>query len=198
MDVIILALIVVLLALFRSMSPRTAKVADAEQPLDPTKTNARPETEIQSVIEHLPHVVVSFVKDGDTCDVVSDRTYSTIRLDSIDCPEDGQPWGDNAKYGLIKMIGGKTVRLEVHGVDAYGRTLATVYVRDVEAQTWINVNERMVTLGHAWVMWKYFDHLPKDRQEKLKRLETRAQSKKIGLWRDPNAIPPWLWRRKAP
>ena len=58
-----------------------------------------------------------------------------------------------------------------------------------------NVNERMVTLGHAWVMRMYYDHLPKSRQQKLNQLERWAKSKRVGLWKTDNPIPPWQWRQ---
>ena len=128
--------------------------------------------------------------------MVKDRREIRIRLDAIDCPEDGQHWGDTAKYGLIKLIGGRDVRLEEYGQDRYERTLATIFVQHEYESEWINVNERMVTLGHAWVMRMFYDHLPKDRQDKLNRLERWARSKKVGLWQTPDPIPPWKWRKE--
>ena len=141
---------------------------------------------------------VAHIIDGDTVVVVRGWERYTVRLDSIDCPENGQHWGDTAKYGLIKLIGGKKVRLEEHGFDIYGRLLATIYVEHAHKAAWINVNERMVSLGHAWVMRGFFGHLPKDRQSKLNRLEWWAKSKKVGLWRTPNPVPPWRWRSGGP
>jgi len=126
--------------------------------------------------------------------VVKDRHKTRIRLDSIDCPEVCQHWGDISKYGLIKLIGGRKVRLERHGQDCHERTLATIYVQHGYESEWMNVNERMVTLGHAWVMRRFYDHLPKDRQDKLNRLERWARSKKVGLWQTPNPMPLWKWR----
>jgi len=70
---------------------------------------------------------VACVIDGDTVDVITKGRRIRVWLDSIDCPEDGQHWGDTARSDLIKLIGGKTVRLEYHGLDQYGRTLATIY-----------------------------------------------------------------------
>jgi endonuclease YncB( thermonuclease family) len=135
--------------------------------------------------------------DGDTVVVAKEWSQALIvRLDSIDCPEDGQDWGDTAAAGLVKLIGGQRVQLEVHGLDTYGRTLATLYVRHPNGEEWLNVNERMVTLGHAWVMRRYYDHLPNDRQDKLNRLEAWAKSKSVGLWQTQNPIPPWLWRKQ--
>ena len=155
---------------------------------------AKTEAEVKELIEDLPLVKVEYVIDGDTVIVTKNWQRIKIRLDAIDCPEDGQDWGDIATYGLIKLIGKRKVRLEEHGIDRYGRTIATLYVQHVHGSEWINVNERMVTLGHAWVMRRYYDHLPKDRQTKLNRLERWSKTKKVGLWRTPDPIPPWRWR----
>lgn len=102
-------------------------------------------------------------------------------MDAIDCPEDGQECGDSATYGLIKLIGGRQVIVEKHTEDCHGRDVATLYVWHEQKQEWLNVNERMVTLGHAWVMRRFYNHLPKGRQTKLNNLERWARSKKIEL-----------------
>jgi endonuclease YncB( thermonuclease family) len=175
--------------------PRRYKPIQVVNYGDTDKKKALSETAVKERIEDFPKAKVRYVVDGDTVIVAKGWSQITIRLDSIDCPEDGQHWGDTAAYGLIKLIGGRNVHLEEHGLDAHGRTLATIYVRHANREEWVNVNERMVTLGHAWVMRKFYDHLPKDRQGKLNRLESWARSKKVGLWRTQNPIPPWQWRR---
>jgi endonuclease YncB( thermonuclease family) len=154
------------------------------------------EIEGRKEIHHLPMAKVEYVIDGDTVIVSRTGIRTKIRLDSIDCPENGQPWGDIAAVGLIKMIGGRKVRLEEHGEDYHGRSLTTIYVQDGRGSEWLNVNEQMVVKGHAWVMRKYYDHLSKTRKEKLNRLERWARTKKVGLWQTPNPIPPWKWRNK--
>jgi micrococcal nuclease len=158
------------------------------------KSKAQSEVAARSGIPYLPKAEVINVIDGDTVIVARGWREDRIRLDSIDCPEDGQYWGDTAKFGLIKLIGGRAVQLEEHGMDEYGRILATVYVWHSQKNEWLNVNERLVMLGHAWVMRRFYDHLPKDRQEKLDRLERWARSKRVGLWRASNPVPPWKWR----
>ena len=147
-------------------------------------------------LDDLLKVKVGYIIDGDTFIVSSSGSNIKIRLDAIDCPEDGQEWGDISKAGLIKMIGGRRfVYLETHGEDIYGRTLATVYVEN-DSKEIVNVNERMVMLGHAWVMRKYIDHLPRCRQNKLNQLEWWAKRNRVGLWKSNNPIPPWKWRKK--
>ncbi len=141
-------------------------------------------------------VKVQQVIDGDTVVVSVFRREVRTRLYGIDCREDGQPWGNIATAGLIKLIGGRTVRMETHGLDHYGRTLATLYVRRDHGSEWTNVNERMVMLGHAWVNRRYYARLPRARQQQLDRLERWARSKRVGLWRNKRPLPPWRWRRE--
>jgi endonuclease YncB( thermonuclease family) len=175
---------------------RTPPVAPTH--LGPTKQAARGTPEVLSSIESLPVARVMQVLDGDTLDVAIGPMEVRVRLDSIDCPEAGQPWGDTARYGFTKLFGGRSITLEVHGRDTHGRTLATIYVREANGSEWLNVNERMVMLGHAWVMRMYYDHLPKERQNQLNRLETWAKTKKVGLWKTENPTPPWKWRNGSP
>jgi micrococcal nuclease len=187
-----------LLSAFAWITSRPKRPPDhAEQPQSPpweTRT-ALGEAETRGLIATFPEARVLNVADGDTCTVEYCGHSYRIRLDSIDCPEGGQDWGKKAKYGLIDLAGGQRVRLEIHGLDDYQRTLATLYVRQDQNQNWINVNERMVMLGHAWVMDRYYGHLPPDRQAKLHKLEQWARSRNVGLWRAPNPTPPWNWRK---
>jgi micrococcal nuclease len=148
-------------------------------------------------VASLPTYKVEHVIDGDTVVVSNRKRQLRVRLDAIDCPEDGQEWGDIATAGLIKMIGGKHIQLEEHGTDRYERMLATLYVRNGSDGEWMNVNERMVTLGHAWVMRRFYKHLSKQRQAKLNQLERWAKAKKVGLWKTANPIPPWEWRNSG-
>jgi micrococcal nuclease len=150
----------------------------------------------EGATSELQRVKVRHVIDGDTVVVSKSWSESRIRLDAIDCPEDGQDWGNISRAGLIKLIGGRYVYLETHGVDEHGRMLATVYLQDSAGSEWINVNERMVMLGHAWVARKYYGHLPEFRQHQLDRLERWGKSKRVGLWRTEDPIPPWQWRKQ--
>lgn len=136
---------------------------------------------------------VLFVKDGDTVDVKWAGMDVTVRLDGIDCPESQQASGQESTWALIRMIGNKSVELELHGVDDYGRLIATVYVS--MGRTSVNVNEHLVENGLAWVYDDYLSHLPEDRQDHLKYLEEIAKSYRRGLWKSTGPTPPSEWRR---
>ena len=165
-------------------------------PLVKPETYAATTPDMKQYIANIPRYKVEQVIDGDTITVSTLEDEKRIRLDSIDCPEDGQDWGGIAKDGLINLIGDKHVHVEAHGTDHHGRTIATLYVEDGNTSNWINVNEKMVELGHAWVMRQYYDHLPKDRQAELDKLESSAKLNKLGLWESLNPIPPWDWRKE--
>jgi micrococcal nuclease len=180
------------------LKPRTEKPGVQSLPEHierPAESQQAPaDTQVKLSLEHLKSAKVLHVLDGDTVEVLLNRVRVRVRLASIDCPEDGQDWGYTATAGLIKLIGGRTISLEEHGHDHHGRLLATLYLRRSEVEEWLNVNERMVMLGHAWVMRHYYHHLPPDRRSKLNKIEKWARSKRVGLWGTPDPKPPWKWR----
>ncbi len=180
---------------YRHLPNEPYKQGNVSHSCESLVAKALSESAVKEKIQDFPRVTVEWVVDGDTIIISRGWHEITLRLDSIDCPEDGQEWGDIAKYGLMKLIRGQKVSIEEHGSDDYGRMLATIYIWSSEKNDWLNVNERMVTLGHAWVMRRFYNHLPKDRQDKLNRLEKWAQSKKVGLWKAANPCPPWQWRK---
>jgi endonuclease YncB( thermonuclease family) len=127
------------------------------------------------------------VADGDTITVLRDKEQVRIRLYGIDCPEGGQAFGKKAKQFTSQMVYGKVVEVEPVDVDRYGRTvgLVTVFKR--------LVNEELANAGFAWVYTRYCD---RPICERWKVLEYEAREAKRGLWADPNAIPPWEFRKK--
>ena len=125
------------------------------------------------------------VLDGDTIEVMHNGKAERVRLYGIDCPEKGQPYGNNAKQATSALIFLVDVTLQIHGKDKYGRILADVLLRD-EA----NVNHELVKEGWCWWYRKY---APGD--ARLAALEAEARDAKKGLWRSPESVPPWEWRK---
>jgi endonuclease YncB( thermonuclease family) len=171
--------------------------AERKSSFQEAKTADRvPDAEWESSLQEAK---VHHVIDGDTVIVYKSWREIRIRLASasIDCPEEDQDWGDIAKYGLIKLIGGRRILFEEHCQDQYGRIVATIYVQHGDEAQWMNVNARMVTLGHAWVRRDFDGNLPKERQDELYRLQRWARTKKVGLWNSADPVPPWKWRGGA-
>src|SRR2546426_3984017 len=70
------------------------------------------------------------ISDGDTIKVMHNGKAEKIRLYGIDCPEKGQAFGQRAKQFTSAMVFGKTVTIQEHGQDMYGRTVGDVILLD--------------------------------------------------------------------
>jgi endonuclease YncB( thermonuclease family) len=124
------------------------------------------------------------IADGDSFTMLVDNKQVKIRLHGIDCPEKGQDYYQVAKQYLSDLIFNKTVVAQKTKTDKYRRTIAIVTVGGV------NVNEKLLEKGLAW-HYREFDNNPT-----WQRLEDNARNKKVGLWQEPNPIPPWEYRKK--
>ena len=125
--------------------------------------------------------------DGDTIDVLTgDRVMIRLRVNGIDAPERGQPFGNNAKRYLSETIGGKMVRLRGYGLDKYNRSITDIYL---PGETEVFINRELVKRGFAWHYKEYSD------DEQLARDEVEARAAKLGLWSDPRHVAPWDWRK---
>lgn len=128
---------------------------------------------------------VTRVIDGDSIEVSHASRAVIIRLRGIDAPEISQPYGRIAMVVVFRHAFGKVVRIETHGLDSHGRTIGDVYLPDDTL-----LNKEMVRLGLAW--WYCKD----SHDEVLRQLELEARDEKLGLWKDPTASPPWVFRKR--
>jgi endonuclease YncB( thermonuclease family) len=124
------------------------------------------------------------VHDGDTLTGLDEsKTQFKVRLDAIDAPELGQPFGQASKRALSEKVFGKDVVVIPKTRDKYGRTVGHVMVdgRDV--------NLEMLEEGMAWHYEKY------DHNKRLRAAEQAARAAQRGLWQDLTSVPPWDWRK---
>ena len=137
--------------------------------------------------EHKPVIlegpIVNFV-DGDTVTVRVGSHEYTIRLYGIDCPELDQPFGDKAAETLGYLVDADAVQVRLTDADQYGRLIGVVSLDGK------SINLELVEAGLAW--W-YREYAPDDQQ--LAEAEAEARAVYRGLWVDPDAVPPWEWRR---
>ncbi len=133
------------------------------------------------------------ITDGDTITVLTaDANRIKVRLRGIDAPEKNQPFGASATQLLASLLSEKSVRLVTHGEDRDRRTIGDVFVRlgnSAPRNSEAHVNVMMVQNGLAW---HYVQYAPNDNQ--LAAAQQQANTRKLGLWADSNAIPPWSWR----
>jgi len=126
------------------------------------------------------------VADGDTVTLLdSTNKQIRIRLYGIDCPESKQDFGQVAKKFTSDLCFGQYIKVEVRDIDRYGRTVGIIWAQDT-----VNVNFELLKAGLAW-HYKQYDKSPAYAQA-----EEKARAKKIGLWKQPNAIAPWEFRKQ--
>lgn len=123
------------------------------------------------------------VLDGDTLEVLKDRTPVRVRLLNIDAPEKKQPFGRWSGEQLKALIASQPVTVTYEHKDRYGRVLGRVVTADgTEA------NRYMVQMGAAWVYERYnTDHA-------LPAMQKVAHESRRGLWAESHPVPPWEWR----
>jgi endonuclease YncB( thermonuclease family) len=126
---------------------------------------------------------VSGVTDGDTLSVLQEGKSIKIRLYGIDCPEKHQAYGHRAHEFTSDFAFGKEVEVRPVDRDRYGRLIAWVYVGGR------CLNEELLQAGYAW----HFKRYSRDRH--LAEIEIQARTSRIGLWRDPQPVPPWEFRK---
>ena len=130
------------------------------------------------------------IVDGDTLVVLNDANEQIkIRLEGIDTPEPGQPFGSKSKEKLSELTFGKTVVVAVTGTDFFKRTLGYI---EIPIHTFavdpINANAELIRYGFAW-HYKSYNSSPE-----LAEFETAARTAKIGLWGGSETpVPPWEW-----
>ncbi|XP_006663734.2 probable staphylococcal-like nuclease CAN3 [Oryza brachyantha] len=115
-------------------------------------------------------------------DEVLARKYR-IRMRGIDAPELKMPYGKESRNALVKLIGGKSVKIYVYDLDQFGRYVGDIYYNNVFIQ------EQMLKNGHAWHFKTY------DKRPEFARWEREARGANRGLWASGNPEKPWDWRR---
>lgn len=130
--------------------------------------------------------VVTRVSDGDTLWVQPDggaRRPVKVRLLGIDAPERCQPGGAAATAALRSRVLHRPVVVRVVGKDSYGRSLGEVRLRGEDVDAW------MVREGHAW------SHRRHDVADTYAAEEREARAARRGLFGDPAAVEPRVFRR---
>ena len=161
--VVLLGAVVVAFAIRRKNTP----VAPPSPQISPTTTRSAPKPFDQGTAEHAEEVLkgAAYVVDGDTITIKKTQ----IRLFGVDAPELNHPYGKKAKWALVSMCKGQTIRAEFVAKDDHGRAVAKCYLPDGK-----DLSAEMVKLGLA-IDW------PKFSGGQYRALETSDARKKMWL-----------------
>jgi len=100
-----------------------------------------------------------------------------------------QPFGYRAKQMMSIFLFGRQVQLKPLTIDRYGRLIAMVYIDGIDAGL------QLLKAGLAWPHYRDLGEAPADVQHRYLAAGGLAKEQGIGLWIDPNPVPPWEWRR---
>lgn len=136
--------------------------------------------------------MVRAVYDGDTV-LLNTREENRLKvmLYGIDAPETrkpdkaGQPYGDTSRRTLMYKIMGRRVVAEIVDIDQHKRAVAVIRFEGRD------INREMVAEGMAWA---YRQYLQGTYASEYIGSETRARSRRAGIWRESNPQPPWEFR----
>jgi len=186
-------ILIVLVGLYlKSFGTGTPRPVQQTPPVESNNTRAEAEpaphvsqhTESHHSDPQQLYLKVVGVHDGDTITGLDeDKNQFKIRLDAIDAPELGMPFGQASRKALREKVFGKMVVVIVKTKDRYGRTVGHVLLdkRDM--------NLEMLEAGMAW-HYAHYDH-----NKRLAEAEKEARGSRVGLWQDPNPVAPWDWRK---
>jgi endonuclease YncB( thermonuclease family) len=140
------------------------------------------------------------VSDGDTITVL-DRARAThkVRLNGIDAPEKKQAYGGEARRHLADLVFGKPVVVSWHKRDRYGRLvgrvgLAAAACGQADCPRVEDVGLAQVESGLAWHYRQYRNEQSAEERSRYALAEHEARSRRKGLWRDAQPVPPWEYR----
>ncbi|TSH88884.1 nuclease [Verticiella sediminum] len=137
------------------------------------------------------------VTDGDTLRLQGDgRRPYTVRLASIDAPETqakdrrGQPYAQASRRALEALVGGRDVQAECYEIDTYGRDVCDIRLQDAGT-----ANQAMARAGMAWANRQFGGRYLRD--PAVAEAEAEARAARRGLWAEPDAVAPWVWRQRC-
>jgi endonuclease YncB( thermonuclease family) len=121
---------------------------------------------------------VRYVIDGDTF-IMADE--SRVRLSGIDAPELTQPFGQESRVYLDKLVAGRDVVLQCNGEMSYNRRVCDAFVAGLDIQ------RELVGRGLAFDYSQYS-------HGKYRSAEDFAYRMKRGVW--SGGMRPWDYRRQ--
>ncbi|MDF0676887.1 MAG: thermonuclease family protein [Nitrospira sp.] len=130
---------------------------------------------------------VLIVHEGDRLTIHHQGRKDMVYLRDVDCPELKQPYGKQAKHATAAYIANREVIVRDLKRDRQGRMTADILLPDRR-----QIAHELIKEGLAWVQPGGSD------DQALKDMEELARAGRMGLWAEPNPVPPWKWKAMKP
>ncbi len=106
-------------------------------------------------------------------------------LTGVDCPEPGQPFYDQSKGFLTKNFRHKWLEFTSDGYDDWKREFGRAIFVDENGNA-TDIGLSLIENGMAWYDGNEFEGA-----QAYRAAFEKAKREKIGLWAQPNPVPPW-------
>lgn len=128
--------------------------------------------------------------DGDTIKLsTAEHGIIDVRLSGADTPETGQANWRAARGALRELVAGKPVTVWCYKRDRNDREVCHVTVDGTDPAL------ELVKQGLAWYAFMFAAELTPAMREAYQAAEAQARQQHIGLWQDPEPMPPWQCRK---
>lgn len=126
--------------------------------------------------------------DGDTFRIqTADHGIVIVRFAGSDAPETAQAYWKVARNELKSLLTEKTINISCYKKNR-DRDVCRIFTHDGD------VGLAMVSRGFAWYAFQFaHEQTTKERQD-YAAAERDAKSRKLGLWIEPDPMPPWECR----
>ena len=124
---------------------------------------------------------------GDYFDMRLGQSIHYVCLEGVDSPKHGQPFGDKARQELQRITGEHDLRVVVKWLDESKVAFVRAWIpAESDADQEIDVGLELIKRGFGW-----YDGSTFDGDAKYRSAEAEARKAKLGLWSQPDPVPPW-------
>ncbi|WP_412479602.1 thermonuclease family protein [Azonexus sp. IMCC34839] len=128
--------------------------------------------------------------DGDTITLLTaERGVINVRLSGADTPETGQAYWRVARDALHRQIADRRMMVRCYKQDWRKREVCHALVDGKDPAL------ALVEQGLAWYAFMFADELTPEMRVAYEAAEAGARQGRIGLWQEPDPMPPWECRK---
>ena len=139
------------------------------------------------------------VYDGDTFRVIDPNGQELkLRVACIDAPEKKQALGIESRDYLRSLLAKNPNKLIVveKEREGYGRMVAEIFIPTGKGDEEMPISGMMIKDGMAYYYAQYSKNCS-DNAERYAQLEKEAKRSRVGVWKNPNAMKPSEFRKRA-
>ena len=139
------------------------------------------------------------VYDGDTFRVIDPNGQELkLRVACIDAPEKKQALGIESRDYLRSLLAKNPNKLIVveKEREGYGRMVAEIFIPTGNGDEEMPISGMMIKDGMAYYYAQYSKNCS-DNAERYAQLEKEAKRSRVGVWKNPNAMKPSEFRKRA-